>query len=163
MPLPLKRPFALWLPAFLLLFLLWVWGLSCYHSFQFIHWDNTRDRSKSIKFTYGSSRLEFIVTRARGELSGEPSSGTRYLRKKIPGDEAASWFPLPRLTRSDRSIPGLQAHTYHLILPLWVLALFYLALWWAALRWHARRQRRLRQAEVDTFHLTRSAPDPQTD
>lgn len=147
----LKRPFAFWLPAFILAFLLWAWGLSCYQSFRLTHWSQHDEHSRLIQLDFGASRLATTFAQSSADKIRRPStSDTRFNREDYPPDHFHWWFPLPGIEHRDDSIPGIQSYHYRIIIPCWLIILLYLGLWRLALRRHDRRIQRLRSKELPT-------------
>jgi hypothetical protein len=135
-----KRPFAFWLPAFGLLFLLWAWANSMHHgsaieremlmtSRSGLYSAEPRESASNFEGAIIFTTLEVIspenytITRGPIELQRTPH----------PGRE---WFP----TTLRRSIPAQDTVIFHeLILPHWLLILAYLALWSIASAWRRHR------------------------
>jgi hypothetical protein len=160
MPRLLKRPFAFWLPAFGLLFLLWSWADSCYHTTTVYLGYTGADSFVSCSMRARSSALVFNSATASGSFAvGRPRKASPLHaatnRYEVPIDSSSWWFPLPDITRKhetapSRSIPGrtYQYTELSVSIPHWCLIPAYLALWWAALRWHSRRVNKLRQTQL---------------
>jgi hypothetical protein len=145
----LRRPFAFWLPAFILAFLLWAWGLSCYQSFRLTHWSQEEERSRLIQLDFGASQLAATVAKSSADKIRRPSnSDTRFVREEFPPTHSHWWFPLPGIEHRDESIPGIQSHLYRILIPCWLIVLLYLGLWRLAVHRYDRRTRRLRSKDL---------------
>jgi hypothetical protein len=152
----LKRPFALWLPAFGLLFLLWLWADSRHHAMTGYLGYNRDPNAGTFFVETQPSTLVLSLARVSGEARppGRPlAAGT--MRVKIPPHIATPRFPLPDAdseyeSAPSSSIPGatFEFTVRSLSIPIWCLIPLYLVLWWAALRWHARRVNKLRQTQL---------------
>ena len=138
----LKRPFAFWLPAFILLFLLYAWVDSCSHSTRGTLWHQIPRQGTGLESTLSDSRFTFGVSRFSGLNPMSPGIETWFDRNGLPAYHASWWFPLPAIQHEDRSNPAVGYHIYRVILPLWFLVLAHIALWLMLLAWHRRRIKR---------------------
>ena len=166
-----KRPFAFWLPAFGLLFLLWSWVDSCHHVTTGYVGYGTGDPFAGGSIILRESRLAFNLDRTSGARPvGRPHRASPYhagtTRWEIGRNSDTWWFPLPEISSRHESgpsssIPGriYESSSHTLSIPHWCLALAYLFFWWLAHRW---TRRRLNERQVSAASSLSSPPQPKT-
>ena len=148
----LKRPFAFWLPAFGLLFLLWAWVDSCYHT-AVIALDYTATNSRtSLSIDHAPAALRLNRERVSGIAIARHPPEPSFRRDRLPDHYSYWWFPLPSTSyfREAHPNPRLPGVIYERVrrsfnIPYWCLVLTYL-LCWAALHRQTRRKQKVQQA-----------------
>jgi hypothetical protein len=140
----LRRPFAFWLPAFGLLFLLWSWADSR-------HYNSTA----ALSFLNAQEITSFIISAEdsclilqSGHVSGlrPPKKGPvlpGWHRYKLSPGRFVLLFPMPKTETKKEGI-GTSGGPIHselssVFIPIWCLILAHIALWLSLLAWHRRR------------------------
>jgi hypothetical protein len=151
-----KRPFAFWLPAFGLLFLLWSWADSRhYHSSAAISFSKGLEIS-SLLISSEKSCLTLQSAHISGMRSpkGRPVSAGSNRYKLRPGPDRP-WFPMPKTETEQENLNTISAPIHStlrsLLIPHWLIILIYLILCSIAFAWHHRRIQR---------HLTKNPSLP---
>lgn len=155
---PLHRSLVFWLGAFVLTFLLWIWGRSMHDG---IIWD-WRPGSRQEEWTFTLMDARLTVKRVKPEAGYDLRTyfaiyGTRSFWN-VQTTEGAPWFSSPALehSRKDTFIPpdnwpgeiSQLTVTEAWKVAWWVLVAAYLPPWLALSAWRARRIAKISQGAL---------------
>ncbi|MCW1916996.1 hypothetical protein OJ996_25630 [Luteolibacter sp. GHJ8] len=158
----LRRPFAFWLPAFVLLFLCWAWADSRRNSSAIsCSYMRRDDDIKTIIITAEESSLVLGASQTQGlRIPKHHPVSVGRRRYELPPKSFTPWFPLPKTMTQGEGIGtsgGPISSIYQTLhIPFWCLILAYIAGWLLLL--HRWRKRLEHHAPPPHGHGSRSRP-----